>query len=463
MKRVRRRTGLRVRVMSAMAALAAIAIVAPAPTNAHAAIVTHTTHVFDVPSYNDPRPFNQQMQVPGGAGCDHIPGVLREGHFFAVTEIDGSRSALHLEMTTHYLPQVAHAAANWATAHPILSTPSCDTLNAFEGKGPFDATRTVLCAAGSAVAGSRYCQLATRDWIGQQTPPQINVSMDKCQNYYVGHDAAGHALDTRDSGFAEWDNLGVYMQTQSGKHVYFDDLNWRSGVKPTEADGTTDLTKPRQVYGKVQTFSTMSTWIAFYDNVARAKHLDPVLHPVAAYAAVDAAVDANQHLTFANPDGPGVVTANLQPYKARLRKTICARAPWVAQALGDASRSDYAQPFVIDANGNVIGGGIPADAPSMELVVGTCDAGFRATRANSSKAALSYLQDFVRHENNGVVPDQLKGFSGVVIPMVIASAWGNTGSMVVRDPLHGCAVQLDLGTGRTTHGYRLVANIKGLL
>ena len=76
---------------------------------------------------------------------------------------------------------------------------------------------------------------------------------------------------------------------------------------------------------------------------------------------------------------------------------------------------------------------------------------------------MSYLQDFVRHENNGVVPSQLQGYSGLVVPMIIASAWSNTGPMVVRDPLHGCAAQLNLGTGRWWHGYNLVSNVKGLL
>lgn len=430
--------------------------------SAHASI-DHTTHVFDVPSSNDPRPFVTQMQVPGGPNCDHLPGILREGHFFAVTKaIGGSRSALHLEMTTHYRPEVAAAAANWAAAHPG-TTPTCDQLNANDGKQPYNVVRHTLCDTGSAVANSRYCQLATRDWNGLTTPAQINFDADSCQNLYLVTDAAGTTHDARDYGFAEWDNLRVMITDTHGKHVVFDDLNLREGVRPTESDGTTDLTKPIATYGKVQTYGQMALWVNFYDNVARAKGQDPVAHPVAAYNAVDAAVDANQQLTFVNPQGPGTVTAKVGAYKKALRRQICTNSPWVASVLGDASRGDYAQPWVLDAGGHVVSGGVPSNAPSFEFVIGSCDVGFRWMRANSAKAVQSYLQDFVRHENNGQVPDELKGIQGQSIPMIIHSAWSNTGQMSVNDPTKGCAPQLNLGVGRFNHGLNLVRNIQNVL
>jgi hypothetical protein len=460
-RKVRRRFVTRLVVTTSVAASLAIGTVGLTP-NAHASI-DHTTHVFDVPSSNDPRPFVKQMQVPGGPTCDHIPGILREGHFFAVTQaIGGSRSSLHLEMTTHYRPEVAAAAANWSVAHPG-TTPTCDQLNANEGKQPFNVVRHTLCDAGSAAAGSRYCQLATRDWNGLTTPPQINFDAESCQNLYDVTDAAGNTHDARDYGFAEWDNMRVFQTDTHGKHVVFDDLNLRMGVRPTEADGTTDLTKPIATYGKVQTYSQMSLWLKFYDNVARAKGQDPVAHPNNAYNLVDAAVSSDQQLTFANPQGAGTVTAKVGAYKKSLRRQICTNSPWVGNALGDASRADYAQPWVLDASGKVVSGGVPANATSFEFMVGTCDVGFRFMRANSAKAVQSYLQDFVRHENNGQLPDELKGVHGQTIPMIVASAWSNTGTMSVNDPTQGCAPQLNLGVGRWNHGVNLVKNLGDIL
>jgi hypothetical protein len=249
--------------------------------------------------------------------------------------------------------------------------------------------------------------------------------------------------------------------------VHVNAINQRLGVGPSETDGTTDLTKPIKYYGKVQTYTISQRWVDFYDQVARALGKDPVASPVAAYNAVDTAASNGKSATFKDVFGVSG-TRKISQYKQDLRKFTCTAAQWVGQALGDTSPADCAVPYTQNASGAITGGGIPATAPNYEVVAGSCDTGLAAKRVNSAVAVTSYLQDFVRHENRGVLPDELKGFNGLGISWTIQAAWQKTGPLTINAPgtdSNGqptCTPSLQLGTGRQNHGYNLAKGIKGL-
>ncbi len=454
--------------------------------------VKHVTHVFDIPSNNDPRPNRIQMQVPmnGGPGCDHVPGLVREGHFYSNSYVFGENADLHIELETHYVPAVATAAATYKEL--AGQQIPCNLANSFDqtavtdaakngvvyddvsGPGDFDALRTIACSPWSSKVSSRFCQLALRplQTPALQMPSQINLHLDRCANQFVAYDKGGNVLgDSRDVGFAEWDNLQAYVMKDKSHFlpfdVYVNSINQRLGVGPSESDGTTDLTKPIEYYGKVQTWSSSEWWVDFYDQVARALGKDPVANPIAAYNAVDTAASNGKSATFKDVFGVSA-TRKIAQYEQDLRKFTCLAAPWVGQALGDSSPADYATPYTQNASGAITGGGIPASAPTFELVVGSCDTGLTAKRVNSSAAVVSYLQDFIRHENGGVVPDELQGFNGIGIPWTIQSAWQKTGPLTIYAPGTSstgqptCTASLALGNGRQNHGYNLATNIKGL-
>jgi hypothetical protein len=190
--------------------------------------VKHVTHVFDIPSNNDPRPNRIQMQIPmnGGSGCDHVPGMVREGHFYSNSYIFGENADLHIELESHYVPAVAAAAATYKdiTGQQI----PCSLANSFDqtavtdaakagvayddvsAPGQFDALRVMACNPWSPKVSTRFCQLALRPLANPplQMPQQINLNLDQCANQFVAYDNSGNLLgDSRDVGFAEWDNL----------------------------------------------------------------------------------------------------------------------------------------------------------------------------------------------------------------------------------------------------------------
>jgi hypothetical protein len=306
------RSGIRVRrpvagrALIAAVTLSTIGMVAANTATAHADI-THVTHVYDVPSTNDPAPFGQQMEVKLNipAGCDHMPGIRREGHYWTLADISTGEVGIHIELTTHY--NVAAATA-MAAYNEIYHTPMpCPTADWFEsvgtyaadGAGDLTALRDVVCGTGSPDATSRFCQLATRPWYGQTMPSQVRMGMQQCRAYFIATDPLGNTLaDVRAYDFAMWSNLHVFVQQKSGFNVYINDINQRLGVAPTEANGTTDLTKPLVPYGKVQTYFASNLWVRFYDAAARALGKDPVATPVAAYNAVDTAIANNRSAYF---------------------------------------------------------------------------------------------------------------------------------------------------------------------
>ena len=481
MKRFRRV----IAIMAFVSGAGAVAPVVAAPP-AHAFFgITHVTHVFDVPSTNDPRTFYQQMQIPigQGAGCGHLPGILREGHYWTVTDTDTNNVYIHIEMTTHYKVPVATAMAAYkeiyGQAMPCNAANSYDNLGRTDftgmgddvlGIGSFTALRGVVCGAGSPKASSRFCQLANRSLYGQQVPAQVRIDTYRCQNLYYAVDPlpSGQIHDARAYGYAQWPDLNVFLEddnTHGGTyHIHLNDIDQRLGVQPTELNGTTNTTKPLVPYGKVQTYFDSDLWVRFYDAVARGLKYDPVATPIAAYNAVDTAIANNKNVVFTDPVTNVTQSWNVKWYKNALYSALCQASPWVSAAVGDASRSDYAKPWTFGPAGNVSGGGVPANAPSTELVLGSCDVGFMNIYNKSADGVLSYLQDFVRHENNGVLPSELKlSGGGGAIPLIIQSAWLNQGSMVVRDPFAGCAAKLDLGIGRQNHGINLAKNFDGLL
>jgi hypothetical protein len=464
------------------AALAPVTTAAPA----HAFFgITHVTNVFDVPDKNTaPSTYYEQMQIPigQGSGCDHLPGILREGHYRVIADIGSGNVYVHIELTTHYKVPVATAMAAYkeiyGKAMPCNLANSYDYLGRGDftgmgddvlGSGSFTALRSVLCGAGSPKASSRFCQLADRSLNGQQMPAQLLINTYHCvSKYYAVDPAPSYKIhDARAYGYAQWPNLDVYIgdDTSHGTHhVFLQDIDQRLGVQPTESDGTTNTTKPLVPYGKVQTYWDSDLWVRFYDAVARGLKYDPVATPIAAYNAVDNAIANNKNVVFTDPLFNTTQSWNVRWYKNAIYNGICQASPWVSAAVGDASRSDYAMPWTFGPNGYVNGGGVPAPAPNPELVLAGCDIGFMNVYNKSADGVLSFLQDFVRHENNGVLPDELKlANGGGTIPMIIQSAWSNEGSMVIRDPFAGCAAKLDLGTGRQNHGVNLAENFSGLL
>jgi hypothetical protein len=482
----RSRAGIRRLLVVALAVTSAVGIFGSAPP-AHAFFdITHVTHVYDVPSSKASTSFWNQMKIriDVPVGCDHLPGVLREGHYWTTTNITGGTVGIHVQFTTHYKVPVATAMAAYKELHGTAMP--CNTANSFDsyglssaysmgddaaGTGDLAALRDVVCATGSPQASSRFCQLAMRQILsGLTVPSQIRIGTNTCKNLFIATDPSGNVLgDVRAYGYAAWNNLGVFVTKESHDgltfKVYLNDIDQRLGVQPTESDATTNTTKPLVPYGKVQTYWDSDLWVRFYDAVARGLGYNPVAAPVPAYNAVDNAIANNKSVVFTDPIYNARTSWNVRSYRKALFGGICAQSPWVSAALGDTSRSDYAQPYTQDpATGKILSGGIPATAPNPELVVGSCDIGFRYVFRASADGVLSYLQDFVRHENNGVLPDELKEANGGwTIPMIIHSAWHNTRYMAVTDPFNGCAVKLNLGTGRLNHGLNLAKNFNGLL
>jgi hypothetical protein len=474
--------------MVTLAVVLAASFVAPVVTAApaHAFFgITHVTNVFDIPDKNtDPSTYYKQMQIPigQGSGCDHLPGILREGHYHTIADIGSGNVYIHIEMTTHYKVPVATAMAAYKE---IYGQPMpCNQANLYDslgrgdftgmgddvlGSGYFTALRGVVCGTGSPKASSRFCQLADRPLNGQQMPAQLLINTYRCVNkYYAVDPAPSYKIhDARAYGYAQWPNLDVFVgvDTSHGTHdIYLNDIDQRLGVQPTESDGTTNTTKPLVPYGKVQTYWDSDLWVRFYDAVARGLKYNPVTTPIAAYNAVDNAIANNRNVVFTDPLFNVTQSWNVQWYKNAIYNGICQASPWVSAAVGDVSRSDYAAPWTFGPNGYVNGGGVPATAPTTELVLGSCDVGFMNIYNKSADGVLSFLQDFVRHENSGVLPDELKlSNGGGAIPLIIASAWANQGSMVIRDPFNGCAPKLDLGIGRQNHGVNLAENFDGLL
>jgi hypothetical protein len=484
-----RRRRPRVAAIALVLGASALAPVVGPIAPAHASFdITHVTNVFDVPSRYDTtnaqRWNEMKVRIGKPADCDHLPGILREGRYWTTTNIIGGTVGVHVPLTTHYKSPVATAMAAYKEIYG--ADMPCNTANGFDnygvnngfpmGDGAGDAgdlaaLRDVVCAAGSPRAGSRFCQVAMRNILYNQTvPAQLDMQTNTCRNMFIARDATGAVLsDVRAYGYAAWNNLGVYLQSVSRDgltfRVYLNDIDQRLGVEPTESDGTTNTTKPLVPYGKVQTYWDSDLWVRFYDAVSSGLGYNPVWTPVAAYNAVDTAISNNKTVVFTDPVFNAKAAWNVRSYRNAIFRGVCSASPWVSAALRDSSRSDYAVPFTQNATtGAILSGGIPATAPSMELVLGTCDVGFRLVFASSADGVLTFLQDFVRHENNGVLPSELTlAGGGWTIPMIIHSAWHNTGFMSVNDPFNSCAPRLTLGTGRWNHGVNLAKNFSGLL
>ena len=76
--------------------------------------------------------------------------------------------------------------------------------------GQFDALRVMACNPWSPKVSTRFCQLALRPLQNPalQMPQQIDLNLDQCASRFVAYDNSGNLLgDSRDVGFAEWDNL----------------------------------------------------------------------------------------------------------------------------------------------------------------------------------------------------------------------------------------------------------------
>ncbi len=400
---------------------------------AHAASKVHEQVLLDFP------PGTNIPDNSGEPGCTHASGITVSGKIWVDTYVNYNLLGVEVDrwnkmrwyLSTSYRKATATAAVAYADLYGRSG--SCAELNQFDGRGDTATLRAIVCGSHLVTfRANRWCQLQARADVGAKVPAQTDLNVEACRQPRWNYGQAGPF------GYASWHNMNLFIEKRDLQehfkvgwfpghiniNTYFDDFDMLMGVDPWVTGKPTG-------YGKVQT-AQVSEWVAlWYDAIAHAIGQDPNAAPVSAWNAVDTAV-ANNRLV------PGV--GRLRAAHDKLQQAICDVSPWLQDALDDS--------------------------PGGEVIVGPCDAGFEYSRKESAAGVRYMIQWFVASQNNGVVPEPLKGGQGLVIPMIIRSAYKNQGAMAVRDPLSkptGCAVKLDLGTGRNTHFVKLFGNLANVL
>jgi hypothetical protein len=406
------------------------------------------------------------VKNPFDPSCTHVPGIVREGKVWVDTYVSdslGRYNGLKWFFNAKYREGVAVAKESYRYQYGRQA--SCAFLNTFDGKNEVQALRAMTCQnfyANQSVRPNRWCQLANRIDQGLQVPNTVNLKTEQCREPRWNGGKWGPM------GWAAWHNQHVKLDTTDilkevgldwvpghfNIDTYAEDFDMLSGVQNVNPDTLQPWDNPtggekRWIgYGKAQTAPSSELWVRFFDAVARAKGVNPILYPIKAHETTAPNAIANNALLTINlyPDIPAQskwITVRVGDYRRDLFQLICAFSPWLADTLGDGPTGQGPPPLLV----------VPMPAPQSP-----CQIGFRLWRPVSSQANGWSFLSFTRIFS----PDDAKELKGheTQLAQILQEAFFNhdrVNRLIIRSPFDtdangnvilNCHIEQDLGVSR---------------